>query len=89
MMTNLTRPRIVELLDRARRRRVDVVGDAMLNVYMIVAAIGARCDLVAAVGNDQSGRILRDIAYGIGSRASMMIVERCTIQKARAGARFQ
>src|SRR5262245_19406499 len=88
----IARSRLDALLDGARGRRVAIVGDAMLDVYLRgdvdrispeapvpvvrvrsrtlalggaanvaqnVAAAGASCALVAAVGDDDSGRTLR------------------------------
>src|SRR5215204_4362783 len=88
----IARDRLDTLLDAARGRRVAIVGDAMLDVYLRgdvdrispeapvpvvrvrerryalggaanvaqnVAALGARCDLVAAVGADRGGETLQ------------------------------
>src|SRR5215217_4749680 len=88
----IARSRLDELLTAARGRRVAIVGDAMLDVYLRgdverispeapvpvvrvreqkhalggaanvaqnVAAAGASCTLVAAVGDDEAGRTLR------------------------------
>ena len=88
MTISLSRARLVELLDRARGKRIVVIGDVMLDVYLIgdvdrispeapvpvvrvrerkhalggaanvaqnVAAIGARCTLVGAIGADRGG----------------------------------
>src|SRR5262245_62042796 len=88
----IARDRLDTLLGRAHGRRVAIVGDAMLDVYLRgdvdrispeapvpvvrvrsrtlalggaanvaqnVAAAGASCALVAAVGDDNSGRTLR------------------------------
>src|SRR5436305_12088881 len=89
MPRSLTRDRLLSLLGSARDRRVAVVGDAMLDVYLRgeverispeapvpvvrvherryalggagnvaqnVCAVGARCDLVATIGDDAGGR---------------------------------
>ena len=123
MTMALSRDRLVELLDAARGKRITVVGDAMLDVYLSgeverispeapvpvvrvrerkhalggaanvaqnVVAIGARCDLVATVGQDRAGELLRQTlhAAGVGS-ASLVAVSRCTTQKTRVLARSQ
>jgi rfaE bifunctional protein kinase chain/domain len=123
MSISLARERLVELLERARGKRIAVIGDAMLDVYLTgdverispeapvpvvrvrerryalggaanvaqnVVAIGARCDLVAAVGDDRGAEILRgmldDLAAG---SASLVTVGRTTTQKTRVVARSQ
>src|SRR5437016_6247387 len=91
MPRSLTRDRLTSLLDAAASKRVAVVGDAMLDVYLRgdvdrispeapvpvvrvrdrryalggagnvaqnVRAVGAACDLVAAIGDDSGGRQL-------------------------------
>lgn len=123
MSIAIARERLVELLERARGKRIAVVGDAMLDVYLSgdverispeapvpvvrvrerryalggaanvaqnVVAIGAGCDLVAAVGNDRGAEILRGIldALAAGS-ASLVTVGRTTTQKTRVVARSQ
>ena len=88
----IERGRLVELFDRVKGKRILVVGDAMLDVYLTgdverispeapvpvvrvrerknalggaanvaqnVVAVGADCELVAAVGRDSGGRALR------------------------------
>src|SRR5215211_2675162 len=88
----LSRQRLAALLGQMRGRRVVVIGDAMLDVYLRgdverispeapvpvvrvrerryalggaanvaqnVAAAGASCTLVAAIGDDSAGRTLR------------------------------
>src|SRR5579862_518185 len=98
MQPTISRPRLVELLDAARGKRVAVVGDAMLDVYLRgdvdrispeapvpvvrvrerryalggagnvaqnVRAVGARCDLVAAIGDDAGGRQLSSMLDAI------------------------
>src|SRR5690242_9268444 len=119
----LSRDRLIELLETASRRRVAVLGDAMLDVYLSgdverispeapvpvvrvrerrhalggaanvaqnVVAIGASCELVAAVGADRGGEILRGMLadLGIGSSA-LVAVGRSTTQKTRIVARSQ
>src|SRR3978361_1206130 len=106
MQSSMTRARLVELLERANGKHIAVIGDAMLDVYLIgdverispeapvpvvrvrerkhalggaanvaqnVVAIGATCDLVAAVGRDRGGetlqRMLSTIGVGTGSLA--------------------
>src|SRR6186997_867154 len=108
MPLTISRDRLLGLLERAKDRRVTVIGDAMLDVYLRgdverispeapvpvvrvrerryalggaanvaqnVAAIGARCDLVAAVGADRGGEILRDMLdeLAIGSAALVTV----------------
>lgn len=122
MTTSLSRRRLVDLLQGARGKRIAVVGDAMLDVYLIgdvdrispeapvpvvrirerrhalggaanvaqnVNAVGASCDLVAAVGEDAGGRTLRAMLDAVGSGASVVTVGRCTTQKTRVVARSQ
>jgi D-beta-D-heptose 7-phosphate kinase/D-beta-D-heptose 1-phosphate adenosyltransferase len=117
------RERLVELLDRAKGKRILVIGDAMLDVYLTgdvdrispeapvpvvrvrerthalggaanvaqnVIAIGAQCDLVAAVGDDSAGATLRLMLETLGAgSASLVTIERCTTQKTRILARGQ
>ena len=119
----LSRERLAELLGRAKGKRVLVIGDAMLDVYLIgdvdrispeapvpvvrvrdrthalggaanvaqnVLAIGASCDLVAAVGTDRAGATLRSMLQGLGAGdESLVTVDRCTTQKTRILARAQ
>src|ERR687885_62009 len=92
MPTSLSRDRLAALLNDVAGRRVAVVGDVMLDVYLRgdverispeapvpvvrvrerrealggaanvaqnVAALGAACTLVAAVGGDRNGELLR------------------------------
>jgi rfaE bifunctional protein kinase chain/domain len=122
MTTLLSRARLVDLLQRARGKRIVVVGDAMLDVYLIgdvdrispeapvpvvrirerrhalggaanvaqnVNAVGAACDLVAAVGDDAGGTTLRAMLDAVGSGASVVTVHRPTTQKTRIVARSQ
>jgi rfaE bifunctional protein kinase chain/domain len=123
-MTSILSPeRLRALLDGAQGRRIVVIGDAMLDVYLSgdvdrispeapvpvvrvrerkhalggaanvaqnVVAIGATCDLVAAVGDDAAGRTLRAMLGGTGgSDRSLVTVSRCTTQKTRILARSQ
>ena len=123
MTTAIPRDRLKQLLDGARGKRIVVVGDAMLDVYLSgdverispeapvpvvrvrerkyalggaanvaqnVVAIGARCDLVATVGDDAAGALLRDtLTKAAVGHASMVTVSRCTTQKTRVLARSQ
>ena len=72
---------------RIRERRHALGGAA--NVAQNVNAVGASCDLVAAVGEDAGGRTLRTMLDAVGSGASVVTVGRCTTQKTRVVARSQ
>ena len=121
--TLIARDRLDELLEGARGRRVAIVGDAMLDVYLRgdverispeapvpvvrvrertyalggaanvaqnVAAAGASCALIAAVGDDDAGRTLREMLNAVHPRASALVqVARPTTQKTRVLARGQ
>jgi D-beta-D-heptose 7-phosphate kinase/D-beta-D-heptose 1-phosphate adenosyltransferase len=123
MPLSIPRDRLVGLLHGAADRRVVVIGDAMLDVYLRgdvdrispeapvpvvrvrerrhalggaanvasnVAAIGAHCELVAAVGRDRGGEILRAMLRDIDADGSALIdVERPTTTKTRIVARSQ
>jgi D-beta-D-heptose 7-phosphate kinase/D-beta-D-heptose 1-phosphate adenosyltransferase len=123
MSISIARERLAELLERARGKRIAVVGDAMLDVYLSgdverispeapvpvvrvrerryalggaanvaqnVIAIGARCDLVAAVGDDRGAEILRGMLDELAAgSASLVTVGRSTTQKTRVVARSQ
>jgi len=123
MSLTLTRERLHALLTRASGKRIVVVGDAMLDVYLIgeverispeapvpvvrvrerrnalggasnvaenVAAIGCRCNLVAAVGADAAGTTLRTMLGAIGADGeSLVVIDRPTTQKTRVVARSQ
>jgi D-glycero-beta-D-manno-heptose-7-phosphate kinase len=123
MPRSLSRDRLVDLLGAAASRRVAVVGDAMLDVYLRgdvdrispeapvpvvrvrdrryalggagnvaqnVCAVGARCDLVASVGEDAGGRQLRDMLAGISANVeSLVTTARPTTTKTRIVARSQ
>ena len=123
MPLSIARDRLAELLEAARDRRVIVVGDAMLDVYLRgdverispeapvpvvrirerryalggaanvahnVAALGARCELVAAVGADRGGEILRSMLREIDAEGSALVeVDRPTTTKTRVVARSQ
>jgi D-beta-D-heptose 7-phosphate kinase/D-beta-D-heptose 1-phosphate adenosyltransferase len=123
MSTSIAHERLLQLLENARGKRIVVVGDAMLDVYLSgdverispeapvpvvrvrerrhalggaanvaqnVVAIGATCELVAAVGADRGGEILRSMLdeLGIGSTA-LVAVGRSTTQTSRIVARSQ
>lgn len=119
----ISRDRLVQLLDGAQGKRIVVVGDAMLDVYLSgdvdrispeapvpvvrvrerkyalggaanvaqnVVAIGSLCDLVATVGDDRAGAILRETLHrAAAGSASLVTVSRCTTQKTRVLARSQ
>jgi D-beta-D-heptose 7-phosphate kinase/D-beta-D-heptose 1-phosphate adenosyltransferase len=122
MSIDLSRERLVELLDRGRRTRILVIGDAMPDVYLAgdvdrispeapvpvvrvrdrryalggaanvaqnVAAVGAVCHLVAAVGRDAAGDTLSRMLGEIGAADALLHVSRCTTQKTRIVARSQ
>lgn len=119
----IARDRLDSILAATHGRRIAIVGDAMLDVYLRgdverispeapvpvvrvrsrtlalggaanvaqnVAAAGAACALVAAVGNDDSGRTLRaELANVQGNVDSLVQVGRPTTQKTRVLARAQ
>ena len=120
----IARDRLDALLDGARGRRVAIVGDAMLDVYLRgdvdrispeapvpvvrvrsrtlalggaanvaqnVAAAGASCALVAAVGRDDAaGATLREALTRVqGNADSLVAVTRPTTTKTRVLARAQ
>jgi len=123
MPRSLSRDRLVALLQAAASRRVAVVGDAMLDVYLRgdverispeapvpvvrvrdrryalggagnvaqnVRAVGAACDLVAAVGDDAGGKQLRSMLGAIDANLDALVtVERPTTMKTRIVARSQ
>jgi D-beta-D-heptose 7-phosphate kinase/D-beta-D-heptose 1-phosphate adenosyltransferase len=123
MPRSLARDRLLSLLDGASSRRIAVVGDAMLDVYLRgeverispeapvpvvrvherryalggagnvtqnVCAVGARCDLIATIGDDAGGRqvcaMLGDLNAGLDS---LVTVSRPTTTKTRIVARSQ
>ena len=123
MWPSVARERLLQLLDSARGKRIAVIGDAMLDVYLSgdvdrvspeapvpvvrvrerrhalggaanvaqnVVAIGATCELVAAVGADAGADVLRAMLddLGVGS-TSLVTVGRSTTQKTRIVARSQ
>ena len=73
---------------RVRERRYALGGAA--NVAQNVAAIGAECDLVAAIGTDAGGETLRGMMSAIDADpSSMVVVGRPTTTKTRVVARAQ
>lgn len=73
---------------RVRDRKHALGGAA--NVAQNVTAVGAQCDLVAAVGGDRAGEQLRAMLRGIGANDTTLVtVGRCTTQKTRILARSQ
>src|SRR6476646_5084185 len=122
MSTSLSRERLVELLDAGRSKRIAVIGDAMLDVYLSgdaerispeapvpvvrvrgrkyalggaatvaqnVVAVGARCHLLASVGEDLAGNTLATLLSEIGAAYALLRWGRCTTQKTRWLARSQ
>jgi rfaE bifunctional protein kinase chain/domain len=123
MTMPIQRERLVELFDRVKGKRILVIGDAMLDVYLTgdverispeapvpvvrvrerknalggaanvaqnVVAVGADCELVAAVGRDSGGQTLRLLAQSMHVDAESLInVERPTTMKTRIVARSQ
>ncbi|MEO8194859.1 MAG: D-glycero-beta-D-manno-heptose-7-phosphate kinase [Gemmatimonadales bacterium] len=123
MIERISRDRLEALLAGAAGRRVAVVGDAMLDVYLRgevdrispeapvpvvrvterrlalggaanvannIGTIGARCELVSAVGDDLAGATLRDMLKQVGTETrSLVSVERPTTTKTRVLARSQ
>ena len=119
----IARARLEALLAAARRQRVVIVGDAMLDVYLRgdvdrispeapvpvvrvrerkdalggaanvaqnVAALGAGCALVAAVGDDVAGARLHAMLDAIGCESRALVrVGRPTTTKTRVLARAQ
>jgi rfaE bifunctional protein kinase chain/domain len=73
---------------RVRERRLALGGAA--NVAQNVAALGARCELVAAVGDDRAGETLRGMLAGMGAAPdSLVTIDRPTTTKTRVLARSQ
>jgi D-beta-D-heptose 7-phosphate kinase/D-beta-D-heptose 1-phosphate adenosyltransferase len=73
---------------RIRDKELALGGAA--NVAQNVAAIGAECDLVCAVGEDAEGQVVKTMLRGIGSEArSVVTVNRRTTTKTRVLARSQ
>ncbi len=123
MSPHLARGRLAALLAAAAGRRIAIVGDAMLDVYLRgdvdrispeapvpvvrvrerrfalggaanvvqnVAALGARPALVATIGDDGPGRVLRGMLAAVGADGDCLVAaERPTTTKTRVLARVQ
>jgi D-beta-D-heptose 7-phosphate kinase/D-beta-D-heptose 1-phosphate adenosyltransferase len=123
MIETISRDRLIELLELGAERRVAIIGDAMLDVYLRgdvdrispeapvpvvrvrdkelalggaanvaqnVAAIGAQCDLVCAVGEDAEGQVVKAMLRDIKAEArSVITIDRRTTTKTRVLARSQ
>ena len=123
MIERISRDRLKTLLDLAEGRRVAVVGDAMLDVYLRgdvdrispeapvpvvrvkerklalggaanvannIVTIGAKCELVSAVGDDHAGATLREMLRQVRTDTrSLVTVSRPTTTKTRVVARSQ
>src|SRR5215203_7427428 len=73
---------------RVRERKHALGGAA--NVAQNVVAMGASCELVAVVGRDRAGDILKGMFAQVSGRAtSIVTVARCTTQKTRIVGRSQ
>jgi rfaE bifunctional protein kinase chain/domain len=71
------------------RDRAHALGGAA-NVAQNVVAVGARCELVAALGDDPAGRTMRELLGALGGDGrSLVCVERPTTTKTRIVARGQ
>src|SRR3954471_10726236 len=123
MIETISRDRLIELLEVGATKRIAIIGDAMLDVYLRgdvdrispeapvpvvrvrdrelalggaanvaqnIDAIGARADLVCAVGDDAEGQVIKQMLRGIRSEArSVVTVARRTTTKTRVLARSQ
>ena len=123
MIETISRDRLIELLEAGADKRIAIVGDAMLDVYLRgdvdrispeapvpvvrvrdrelalggaanvaqnIDAIGARADLVCAVGDDAEGQVVKQMLRGIRSDPrSVVTVGRRTTTKTRVLARSQ
>src|SRR4051812_34533021 len=123
MPRSLSRDRLASLLSAAASRRVAVIGDAMLDVYLRgeverispeapvpvvrvhdrryalggagnvaqnVSAVGAKCDLIATIGDDAGGRKICSMLEELNASAeSLVTVDRPTTTKTRVVARSQ
>jgi len=119
----IPRARLAALLATAKKHRITVLGDAMLDVYLTgdvdrvspeapvpvvrvrsrrhalggaanvaqnVTAIGARADLVATVGSDESAKLLKALLkIEGGDTAGLVAIDRPTTTKTRIVARSQ
>jgi len=73
---------------RVRDKELALGGAA--NVAQNIVAIGARCNLVCAVGDDAEGQVIKEMLREIGSDArSLVTVQRRTTTKTRVLARSQ
>ena len=73
---------------RVRDKELALGGAA--NVAHNVAAIGARCNLVCALGEDAEGQVIKDMLRELGTNArSLVTVQRRTTTKTRVLARSQ
>src|SRR5689334_19664006 len=73
---------------RVRERKLALGGAA--NVAQNVAALGAQCELVAAVGDDRGGETLRAMLAAVQADATALVtVDRATTTKTRVLARSQ
>ena len=123
MIETISRDRLIELLELGATKRIAIIGDAMLDVYLRgdvdrispeapvpvvrirdkelalggaanvaqnVAAIGAECDLVCAVGEDAEGQVVKAMLRDLPAETrSVVTVERRTTTKTRVLARSQ
>jgi len=123
MIETISRDRLIDLLEAGADKRIAIVGDAMLDVYLRgdvdrispeapvpvvrvrdrelalggaanvaqnIDAIGARADLVCAVGDDAEGQVIKQMLRGIRSEPrSVVTVGRRTTTKTRVLARSQ
>ena len=123
MIETISRERLIDLLEAGADKRIAIVGDAMLDVYLRgdvdrispeapvpvvrvrdrelalggaanvaqnIEAIGARPDLVCAVGDDAEGQVIKQMLRGIRSEPrSVVTVGRRTTTKTRVLARSQ
>jgi D-beta-D-heptose 7-phosphate kinase/D-beta-D-heptose 1-phosphate adenosyltransferase len=123
VIETISRDRLIELLEVGATKRIAIIGDAMLDVYLRgdvdrispeapvpvvrirdkelalggaanvaqnVAAIGAECDLVCAVGGDAEGQVVKSMLRDLGAETrSVVTVERRTTTKTRVLARSQ
>ena len=123
MIETISRDRLIDLLEAGADKRIAIIGDAMLDVYLRgdvdrispeapvpvvrvrdrelalggaanvaqnIDAIGARADLVCAVGDDAEGQVVKQMLRGIRSEPrSVVTVARRTTTKTRVLARSQ
>src|SRR2546423_1708086 len=123
MIETISRDRLVDLLEAGADKRIAIIGDAMLDVYLRgdvdrispeapvpvvrvrdrelalggaanvaqnVDAIGARVDLVCAVGDDAEGQVVNEMLRAIRSdQRSVVTVARRTRTQTRVLARSQ